>query len=309
MTHQVAPSRQSSTEPPATTFTCVGILYHPKLPESRVMAAEMLESIEEIGAQAWVNSSWDETNNSLKIGQLDLLVTLGGDGSLLRAARMAADHGVPIIGVNFGRLGFLAEIQPSEWPERMGRIFRGDFWIEERLMLRARCLRHDRALGEYEALNDVVLSRGNLARVVRLPTFVNQSYLTTYTADGLIIATPTGSTAYALAAGGPILPPELKNFLIIPVAPHLSLERAVVLSRGDVVRVRVQTDHETTLTVDGQFEVELRDGDDIEIEASDKTARFVRLTDRTYFYRTLMQRLGWPHAPRREPDAARPQGS
>jgi NAD+ kinase len=129
---------------------------------------------------------------------------------------------------------------------------------------------------------------------VRLPTYIDGGYLTTYTADGLIVATATGSTAYALAAGGPIVPPELKNMLLVPLAPHLSLERAIVLSQGSMVRVKVHTDHSSILTVDGQSEVELADGDRVQVVASPRIARFIRMQDRAYFYRTLMQRLGQP---------------
>ena len=145
---------------------------------------------------------------------------------------------------------------------------------------------------QYEALNDVVVSRGSLARIVRLEAYIDGSYLTTYAADGLIISTATGSTAYALAAGGPILPPELQNFVIIPIAAHLSMNRAIVLGRDDVVEVEVHTDHQAILTVDGQFEYALQDGDWVTVQAGRYVSRFVRLQDRTYFYRTLMDRLG-----------------
>jgi len=135
--------------------------------------------------------------------------------------------------------------------------------------------------------------------VVRLSTYIDGGFLTRYTADGLIIATSTGSTAYALAAGGPILPPELKNFLLIPLAPHLSLDRAMVLSKGVSIRVRVSTDHTAVLTGDGQFEIELADGDEIVVNAGPSVGRFVRLQAKNYFYRTLMRRLGWPMAEKR----------
>jgi NAD+ kinase len=125
-----------------------------------------------------------------------------------------------------------------------------------------------------------------------LETYIDGSYLTTYAADGIIISTATGSTAYALAAGGPILPPQLQNFLLIPIASHLTMNRAIVLGRGDRVEVNVHTDHQAILTVDGQFEYELRDGDLVTVQASPYSSRFVRLQDRTYFYRTLMDRLG-----------------
>jgi NAD+ kinase len=137
-----------------------------------------------------------------------------------------------------------------------------------------------------------------MARVVRLETYINGGFLTTYTADGLIVATPTGSTAYALAAGGPILPPELENFLLVPLASHLSLDRAIVLSKGASVNVQVATDHTCILTIDGQLEIEVEDGDEVVMSASPSVGRFVRLQEKNYFYRTLMSRLGWPQVRR-----------
>ena len=274
-------------------FHRIGLLYHPKLAESRVMAAEILEFVDNLGASAWVSSSWSEEAIKERIPYLDLVITLGGDGSLLRAARLAADYGVPILGINMGRLGFLVEVQPAEWRDRLRQALLGNFWIEERLMLHAEHLQQGRVVNECEALNEVVVSRAQLARVVRLHTYIDGSFLTTYTADGLIIATPTGSTAYALAAGGPILPPELKNFLLIPLAPHLSLERAIVLSKGGAVRVQVSTDHTAVLTVDGQFEFEIANGDELRVSTSPAVGRFLRLQDKNYFYQTLMKRLGW----------------
>lgn len=282
-------------------FNYVGLLYHPRISGSQGLAAEMLEFLEGLGVSAWIGSGWDEAAVADQAAHLDLLVTLGGDGSMLRAARMASEHGIPILGVNLGRLGFLAEVQPEQWPNRFRQVLDGDFWIEERMMVHAECWRDEKTLSSYEALNDVVISRGSLARVVRLSTHIDGSYLTTYVADGLIVSTATGSTAYALAAGGPIVPPELKNMLLIPLAPHLSLERAIVLSKGSMVRVEVHTDHTAILTVDGQYEVELADGDWVQVVASPRVGRFIRLQDRAYFYRTLMKRLGLPSTEPEEP--------
>jgi len=278
--------------PPA--FQSVGILYHPKLAESRVMAAEMLEFIEDLGASAWVGSSWQEEAIISQLEHIDLLITLGGDGSMLRAARLTAGPGIPILGINMGRLGFLAEVQPAEWPDRIKQTMQGDYWVESRMMVQAEHYQYGEVVNRYQALNEVVISRGQLARVVRLHTDIDGSFLTTYTADGLIISTATGSTAYALAAGGPILPPELENFLLIALAPHLSLERPLVLSKGVTVRVQISTDHTAVLTVDGQFEIEMADGDEIVLQASPSVGRFIRLQEKNYFYRTLMERMGWP---------------
>jgi NAD+ kinase len=271
----------------------IGLLHHPKLPATQPMAEIMAHQVQEHGLDTWIGSTWDVETVTKEIPSLDLLVTLGGDGSILRAARMACKHDVPVLGVKMGRLGFLTELDPEEWEGALPRLLAGEFWLEERMMLYAEYHRGDESRG-YEALNDVVVSRGSLARIVRLETHIDGSYLTTYAADGLIVATATGSTAYAFAAGGPILPPELNNILMIPIAAHLSMERAIVLSQGAEVKVLVHTDHQAILTVDGQFEYELQDGDWVRVQAAPHTSRFVRLRDRTYFYRTLMERLRWP---------------
>ncbi len=270
----------------------VGVLYHPKLAESRVMAAEILEFIENLGRTAWVSSSWDETAIKYHLQQADMLVTLGGDGSLLRATRMTARRAVPVLGIHMGHLGFLVEVQPAEWRERIAQMLEGDYWVENRMMVQAHHYHREQLVNTYEALNEVVISRGQMARVVNLHTYIDGGFLTTYKADGLIISTSTGSTAYSLAVGGPIMPPELENILIIPVAPHLSLGRAIILSKGVSVRVEVSTDHTAVLTIDGQMEIQIADGDSIRLNASPWMGRFVRLQAKNYFYKTLTQRLG-----------------
>jgi NAD+ kinase len=285
-------SEPASRHSVAPAFHNIGILYHPKLAESRVMAAEIFEYIEELGASAWVSSTWDESTVRGRLEGSDLIIVLGGDGSMLRAVRLTAPHNIPVLTINMGRLGFLAEVQPAEWPTLIERAMLGDYWIEQRMMVHARHYRLEQEIGSYDALNEVVISRGQFARVIRLDTYINGGFLTTYTADGLILSTATGSTAYALAAGGPILPPELENFLLIPLAPHLSLDRTIVLSKGITVCVRISTDHTAALTVDGQFEVELANSDEITVSAAPSVGRFVRLHARNYFYQTLMHRLG-----------------
>jgi NAD+ kinase len=271
----------------------IGLVHHPKLPATQSFAETMAVEAARHGLETWIGSTWDVEAVSGEIAALDLLVTLGGDGSILRAARMSCGHDVPVLGINMGRLGFLAELEPDEWTAALPRLVRAEYWIEERMMLYAEYHRGEACRGQYEALNDVVVSRGSLARMVRLETHIDGSFLTTYPADGLIVSTPTGSTAYALAVGGPILPPQLKNILLIPIASHLSMDRAIVLSQGATVKILVHTDHQAILTVDGQFEYELRDGDWVTVQASHHASRFIRMKDRTYFYRTLMERLRW----------------
>ncbi|MBX7234021.1 MAG: NAD(+)/NADH kinase [Caldilineales bacterium] len=270
----------------------IGILHHPKIPASHTLAADIQTWLHGRGQRTWVGSAWNAEAIQSELADMDLLITLGGDGTLLRAGRVCAKQGVPILGVNLGRLGFLAEIQPADWQQQLPRMLAGDYWLEERLMLKAEAWRGDTLLdGMLEALNDVVVSRSSLARVVRIAAEVNGSPLTTYVADGIIVATPTGSTAYALAAGGPILPPDLRNILLLAIAPHLSLARPLVLDCDDVIGLQVQTDHAAILTVDGQFLIDLQDGDRVVVTSSPHMARFVRIQPRSYFYKTLIDRL------------------
>jgi NAD+ kinase len=221
----------------------------------------------------------------------DLLVILGGDGSILRVALAAAPYGTPLLGVNLGRVGFLTEADPQNWRNVLSRALVGDYWIEERMMLRVAAFHGTEVLAQAEALNDIVVGRGARACVVYLDTEVDGGSLATYVADGLIVATPTGSTAYALAAGGPVLPPQLRNVLLVPVAPHLSMARPIVLSEGVTVRITVTGGRPAVLTVDGQIQAELQSGDAVAVEASPYAARFARVQEQTYFYKTLVARL------------------
>ncbi len=291
------PADESFRPPP---FRHIGILHHPKKPESLELAAKMENFLHERGIpDIWRHSAWDSQAIGEKLPEVDLLITLGGDGTMLRAARLGAAYDVPMLGVKMGRLGFLAEVFPQDWQGPLAKMVDGNYWVEERLMVRVRvehCEPNDggRVIRcEYDALNDVVLSRGSLARIVQISANLDGGYLTTYTCDGLIVSTATGSTAYALAAGGPILPPDLRNILIIPVAPHMSMDRAVVLAEGAEIRLRAYSDHTAMLTVDGQFEVEVDDSDEVIVVGSPYLARFIRMRSRSYFYQTLMEKLQW----------------
>jgi NAD+ kinase len=170
-------------------------------------------------------------------------------------------------------------------------VLAGDFWLEQRMMLRTEHIRDGVVLNTWNVVNESFVGRGETVRPVHLTTEIDDHFLTTYVADGLIVATPTGSTAYALAAGGPILPPQLRNILIVPVAPHLSIERAIVLHEGSWVRVTVRTDHSASLTVDGQPSIDLMDKDQVFTCAGDHTVQFVRIQDPDYFYRNLTSRM------------------
>ncbi len=273
----------------------VGILHHPRLPDSLPLAQEIAGLLQNLGHTAWLCSAHDEACFAGQVSHLDLVITLGGDGTILRAARLAAPHGVPILGVNLGQLGFLAELAVDEIPGKLPALLNGCHWTEDRLMLQVTQIQGKdgttRLRSPLLALNDAVVGRGSLSRTVRVDTHIDGDHLTTYVADGVIVATPTGSTAYALAAGGPILQPELKNLLLTPIAPHLTVVHSLVLLPTATVELKVTTDHLASLTIDGQIDIPLENEDVVTITASPHVCHFLRLQPKAYFYRTLMERL------------------
>lgn len=261
---------------------------HPQMAEAIDEAAAMAAHLQELGLTA-LFGTLDEASLRERVqrAEFDLLIAVGGDGTLLRAAHLCAPWGVPILGVNLGSLGFLIQIQRDEWRTTFDLLLKGESWIENRMMLRAEHWRGKTSLGNWHALNEAVVCRGQYVRPLRLSANVDGRLLTAYVADGLIAATPTGSTAYALAAGGPILPPELRNILLVPIAPHLSVDRGVVLSEGSSVSITVQGDGNAVLCVDGQTPIRLAENDRVEVRAGDYGAKFVRFSDPGYFYRNL----------------------
>jgi NAD+ kinase len=266
----------------------IAIASHPKLTEALAESAELAKYLSQQGIQVYSGLLYDEAlNRKVKSKEFDMLIVLGGDGTMLRAGHLCGPLGVPILGINLGHFGFLMEIRQNQWVEIMPRLLQGDFWLERRMMLCALHCRDGETVSKWEVLNEVVVGRGQIVRPVHLVTEVDGRYLTTYVADALIAATPTGSTAYALAAGGPILPPELRNILLVAVAPHLSVDRAIMLAEGSAVGVTVYTDHQAVFCIDGQVPIGLADGDNVNIRASDHDALFVRFQDPGYFYRNL----------------------
>jgi NAD+ kinase len=260
---------------------------YPKMPEAFREAQAIAAYLKEKGFDAPCGSLYDEgLRKRVRAGQHDLLIAVGGDGTMLRAGHLCAPHGVPILGINYGRLGFLIQVDRSEWHEMLERLLAGEAWIENRMMLQVSLVRSGEPAGSWHALNELAVSRGQYLRPIRLSASADGHLLTTYVADGLIASTATGSTAYALAAGGPILPPELRNILIVPIAPHLSVDRAVVLAEGSSVDITVQSEN-TVLSVDGQIPVGLVEDDHVEVRAAEYTAQFVRFGDAGYFYRNL----------------------
>ena len=202
-------------------------------------------------------------------GQVDLIVVLGGDGTMISAARYVAGRNVPIIGVNLGGLGFITQTGKCDILSALAQVLEGDCPVEERIMLDAAVVSESGERKLFTALNDIVINKAALARMIALEAFVQDTYLTTYRADGLIISTPTGSTAYSLAAGGPILYPTLGSIIVTPICPHMLTNRPLVLPDDRCIRVVLKIDRERVyLTVDGQIGCPLRKGDVVEIRKS-----------------------------------------
>jgi NAD+ kinase len=241
--------------------------------------------IESHSASPETSVGWTKEDN------LDLIFTFGGDGTILRAARYAAPLGVPLVGVNLGRVGFLTELNPAQVPERLTWFLQGRYWVEERAMLEVRLWRDGECMHTYVSLNDAVVARAALSRVVNCELCVNDQHLTTFVADGVIVGTPTGSTAYSMAAGGPIIHPELRGVVITPIAPYLTVVRSLVLPDSSKIDLEIDTDDEAFLTVDGQLHAQLVDGDRVSIAVSADPCKFARVQDRGYFSATLVNRL------------------
>jgi NAD+ kinase len=225
-------------------------------------------------------------------GQVDLVIVLGGDGTLLSVARAASDRPVPILGVNLGTLGFLTEITLDELFAALERVLAGEVRVEARMRLDVRALREGRELGRFLALNDAVLTQADLARMIDLETRADGSEVTTYHADGLIVATPTGSTAYSLSAGGPIVLPQLEAFLLTPICPHTLTQRPLVLPYSSHIEICVRSRNEVQLTVDGQEGIALREGDVVSVRRSDHPVRLIASPFRSHF-EILREKFHW----------------
>lgn len=262
----------------------VGILYHPKIDRAKAFCRELEQFLSARDISSWLCSAWEEEEAKPQVAASDLLLSIGGDGTILRTARAAIPHPVPVVGINLGNLGFMTEIKASEAFEKLPLLLDGKGWIEERAMLEAEPMCQSRGL---HALNDVVVGRGSSARLVQVETIIDDEFLTTYRADAVIVATATGSTGYSLAAGGPILYPRAKEILLKPVCSHLAMDKAMVLPSESVVQLKVNTSHYAMLSVDGQVELQLSSGDEVRIKLSPYSTRFLRLQPESYFYGSL----------------------
>jgi NAD+ kinase len=275
----------------------VGIVYHPKIAAAKTLAEHLAKLLPSLNRTAWTCSAWDEEGMRAESPGTDLAISVGGDGTILRVARAVSDWEIPILGVNFGHLGFMTELSADDIIERLPSVLDGGGWVDRRMMLQAELYcrdgsRHDEGLPQpLCALNDVMMGRGATSRVVYVKATVDGVLLTTYKADGVVIATATGSTGYSLAAGGPILYPQAEDILIKPISAHLTLAYPLVLPSTTVIELEVHTDHEAMLSVDGQISVALHDGDRIVARRGCHVARFLRVNPPEYFYSALERRL------------------
>jgi NAD+ kinase len=277
----------------------VGICLKPGQPQAAGLVRGLGKWLEERGLRVGFDEDAAEpagetaTPRDALVREADLVIVLGGDGTLLSVARHAGARAVPILGVNLGTLGFMTEIAQDELFAALERVLGGQMRVESRMRLEVRALREGEAVGSWLALNDAVVANATSARLVEITACVDGDAITTYHADGLIVATPTGSTAYSLSAGGPILDPRLEAFVLTPISPHTLTQRPVVLP-GDL-RIEISTrgrGGELRLTVDGQTGVSLRDEDRVEIVRSEHPVSLVVSPFRNHFA-ILREKLRW----------------
>ena len=270
----------------------VGILYHPMKEAAYALAKKLEELLSAKGLSVWLCSAWEWETAKAQVHGTDLILSIGGDGTILRAAQAVVPDLTPITGINLGRLGFMTELSADEALAKLPALLAGEGWIDERAMLEAKLLPTDEETAHiFYALNDVVVARGAMARVVYIEAAIDGQPLTTYKADGVIVATATGSTGYSLAAGGPILHPQAKEFLLLPILAHLSSAYTMVLPSTAVIKLRISTAHQATLSIDGHINLPLSTGAIITVKHSPTVARFLRIHPETSFYSSLEQRL------------------
>ncbi len=277
-----------------------GILYKHKFEPARVEAERLKKWLEDKGISVFMEEIYpkEKTNGCYEDfscpDELKWAVVLGGDGTLLAASRKVGRHGVPILGVNLGGLGFLTSITLDKLYPSIEMVLSGGLELEERLMLETRVLRDEEEICRFQTLNDVVINKGPLARIIDLDIFINEEFLTTFRSDGLIISTPTGSTGYNLAAGGPVLYPTLSDFIMTPICPFTLTNRPIILPDSETVLIMMgeKSEERVSLTFDGQVGFDLVPGDKILIYKSESKIRLFKSPDQSYF-EILRTKMMW----------------
>ncbi len=245
------------------------------------------------GVEAWDAHAVDAERIGAEMQGTDLVCVLGGDATFLRAARSLEGASAPLLGVNLGRVGFLAKVEPFDLERALEQVRDGDYSVEERFRISARIVRASGAVEEHACLNEVVVARGNRVRMIQLEVEVSGSHLATYLADGVVVATPTGSTAYSFSAGGAILDPRLRNMIITPVAAYLSPLRSVVAGENHVVRLMLRSARDgAVISLDGQADLPMAEGDCVEVRALEAPLRLIEPGGSTPFYDLLRTKAG-----------------
>ncbi len=272
----------------------IGLVYHPLNERALEQSRSLATIIESRGLEYWLCAAWEPENLRVKLPGTDLIVTAGGDGTILRASQVVAGHDIPITGVNLGKLGFMTELSTTEAEKKMPLLLDGEGWIDERAMLEGEVRQENekgKTVHHFHALNDIVVARGDIARIIYVNASIDGDNIATYKADGTITATATGSTGYALAAGGPVMHPQALDYLIIPIVPHISFHHPLLVPQHSTVKLKLTTTHQATLSIDGHISLPLSDGAVILIKSSTKKIKFLRLHPRGHFYTTLEQKL------------------
>lgn len=280
-------------------YTRVGIICKTGKPEPAEILKDFFPWLRKKGYEVFLDIETSELLNIAGYPRpqipslVDVIVVLGGDGTMLGAARLVGDKGIPILGVNLGGLGFITEVNKEEIFDAVEKALSGCCFIEDRIMLIAFIYRHDVKIADFIVLNDVVINKGALSRVIDMEAFINNFYVTTFKADGLIISTPTGSTAYSLSAGGPILYPTLNSITLTPICPHTLANRPIVLPDDFTIEVIIKSESEDVfLTLDGQVGFSLKKNDTIKVSKSEFTTKLLMPQQRDYF-RVLRTKLKW----------------
>lgn len=272
----------------------IGFAFNPYNAEARAVLARAHAWCASNGVEAWDAKAEDRATISRECAaETDLVCVLGGDGTFLRAANALGETGVPALGINLGRVGFLAKVETVDLERALDQILAGDSTVEERFRIEATISRPDGTQERHACLNEVVVARGKRVRMIRLEVEVSGSHLATYVADAVVVATPTGSTAYSFSAGGSILDPRLRNMIITPVASYLSPLHSVVAGEDHVVRLTLREASDPAIvSIDGQWDVELAPGDTVEVRALAEPLRLLEPAGATPFYDLLRTKAG-----------------
>jgi NAD+ kinase len=268
----------------------IGIFYNPQSQVAARSAAELDSWLRERGVSTWSGSRSDADVREQLAG-FDLLICLGGDGTALRGAGLAIPHNIPLLPVALGHLSFMAEVTPTAMYGALEQVLAGDFWLEERALAETWVHRADAEPERFVALNETLIGRGDIARVIAVAVQVDGTPMTTYHADGVLVATATGSTAYALAAGGPVLDPRSQALVLVPVAAHLHNVPSLVLHEDACLDLEVVSRYPAAMSIDGRVNRPLQSGDRVAVCRAPEVGRFVRVQSPSYFYQTLTRRL------------------